>query len=276
MGRPGCSNRPARFRSSGPPGYILLALIASLGFLTLGGLWLMPSRTKVIDLDLALREEVRIQRLGKALIQSIEALQVIPGATGWDTNIALFTGWNLTEVRSTDTSHSSDSALQRVYLMDPGMGTSVLPYTQTSTGLTGAATNLAGNSGRVMIVSSSKRGLSLPVSSGYPSASAFNAVWDWGYNSSTKAPPTGWPSTWTGNGQHLHVARVQLKALFATLNLTNVNYGVGSGLSHRFPDRQPQRGGRNLRHPSSRHTAADREDERHALSKSDSGQQPPR
>lgn len=212
------------------PGYVLLALLAGVTVLTLAGFWLLPTSVSRISQEQWSTEEKRLQDLASGLRQAIRQQLAIPDATTWDTTIAAAIGANLNEVRSVLPSFPNDTTTRRVFLIDPALGSGVLPYTQTLAGLTGTQTNLTGASARVMIVSNTKRGLSLPVTSGTPATNAFNAIWDWGYNPSTQAPPSGWSSAWTGNGEYLHVARISLSDLFSTVTLKTVNYGIASGL----------------------------------------------
>ena len=78
---------------------------------------------------------------------------------------------------------------------------------------------------KIMILSVHKSGLALPVSSGRASSVAvFDAIWDWNYDPATKAPPSGWPASWTGNGEYLHVQRVNLLSEFNRVTFSNAHY----------------------------------------------------
>jgi hypothetical protein len=50
---------------------------------------------------------------------------------------------------------------------------------------------------------------------------AFENLWNWSHNPATDAPPAGWPAEWQGNGEYLHVCRVNLAPLFRRVTLTN-------------------------------------------------------
>ena len=84
-----------------------------------------------------------------------------------------------------------------------------------------------------MIISTHKSGLTLPVSSGVAaSQSAFDNIWNWNYNASTEDPPSGWSSGWTGNGEFLHVRRVNFIPLFQRVTFSNTDYPTN------YPQRQ--------------------------------------
>jgi hypothetical protein len=79
-----------------------------------------------------------------------------------------------------------------------------------------------------MIVSCSKRGLALPFANATLNQQTFDALWAWGYAPVTQAAPMGWPDSWRKNGKFLHVARLDLKGLFASVQLDHLLYGIGS------------------------------------------------
>src|SRR3954468_22574901 len=139
-----------------------------------------------------------------------------------------FANMDRAEVEKTDPSFSSDANLTRVYLIDPNLGT-VLPYAESTSGLTGSQTNLTGSSARVMIIGNTKRNLTLPVSSGIAgSSAAFDNIWNWVYDSTTKSPPPGWPASWNGSGNFLHVYRVNLANYFHRVTCSNLRYGFST------------------------------------------------
>lgn len=218
----------SRHRVAGTAGLAFVMVIAGLA---LGGLLLMPSRIQHQIAERSKKEELVLKRLVEGYRESIREELSIPGAANWASAVAKAGSANPTMVNSVDPKFPDDTTLQRVFLVDPRLGSGVLPYTQTTAGLTGAQTNLIGDYARVMIVSCTKRGLTLPVTSGTPTTTAFDALWSWSYNPSTKAPPSGWPSSWTGNGHFLHVARIPLSDLFAEVTLDNVRYGLELGTS---------------------------------------------
>jgi hypothetical protein len=79
-----------------------------------------------------------------------------------------------------------------------------------------------------MLVSTTKRSLTLPVTSGSTATTNFNAIWNWVYDPVTKAPPSGWSAAWSSNGHYLHVQRLNLANLFVKTTLKNLSYNLGS------------------------------------------------
>jgi hypothetical protein len=76
-----------------------------------------------------------------------------------------------------------------------------------------------------LILSTHKGALTLPVSSGKASSAAvFEAIWDWNFDATTKSPPSGWPAAWAGNGEYLHVQRVNLASHFQRVTFSNAHY----------------------------------------------------
>ena len=207
-------------------GYAMLGLMLVLFGLLLIGVIIAPNLIlKVAEKNRDV-EQKRLTRIGNGLVESIQRGLTIPTYTNWSSAVPPFTGLDLTEVQQVNPSFSTDTNLTRVFLIDPNLSSGVLPYTQTPTGLTGSQTNLLGTAARVMLVSNTKRGLTLPVTSGVPSSSnTFNAIWDWVYDPNTKAPPSGWPSSWTNSGQFAHAYRLNLANLFHTVTLKNLLYG---------------------------------------------------
>ncbi len=82
-----------------------------------------------------------------------------------------------------------------------------------------------------MILSSTKRGLSLPVGTGFLSQTDFDAIWNWVYDPASQSPPSGWSSSWSGNAEFLHVKHIYLPSLFSKISVQNASFGLGlSGL----------------------------------------------
>ena len=160
-------------------------------------------------------EEQRLTRVGRAFEESVQRTLMIPGQKNWSTQVMAFAGMDQTEVEQTDPAFAGDPNLTRVYLIDPGLSGSLLPYVESDNGLSRSQTNLVGPAARVMIVSNTKRGLILPISSGLAaSTTAFENIWNWTYDPQTKAPPAVWPREWNGNGNFLHVLRLNLANSF--------------------------------------------------------------
>ena len=210
-------------------GYAALIYVFVLFGLVIMGIVLAPNlllkfTTKKRDV-----EEQRLKRIAEAFDESIQRGLIIPSDTDWSAQVMTFANMDQTEVEQTDASFAADPNITRVYLIDPNLGSTILPYTQTQLGLSGSQTNLAGTAARVMIVSNTKRNLTLPVTSGIPSSSnTFNNIWNWVYDSATKAPPSGWPANWNGNGNFLHVHRVNLANYFHRVTCSNLRYGFST------------------------------------------------
>jgi hypothetical protein len=193
------------------------------GLITVGIL-LAPNLVLKIN---ARKRDAEIERLAsvrEGLVTAMQCSQVVPNAAGWVTAAAGALGMDQTEVEQVFPDFPADTNIRRVLLIDPGIGASTLPFTQTVAGVSGPATNLLGASSRLMLVSNTKRSLTLPVTNGMPSLAAFDAIWNWVYNPSTKAPPAGWPASWNGYGEFLHVERINLASLFHKLTMTQLGY----------------------------------------------------
>ncbi len=207
----------------------MLLWILILAGLSVTGIALMPSLVQPAT-DRFWKDEERILgQLRVGLEDAIRIRQAIPASTNWAGFVASTTGLNTTLVQQVWTAFPGDTNSRRILLLDTVLTTSVLPYTQNTNGLQGAQTNLIGTNSRALLISNTKRDLALPVSGGVASsATAFNSIWNWVYDPSTKAPPTGWPSSWTGNGNHLHVQPINLANLFSTATMSNVLYTVNN------------------------------------------------
>ncbi len=227
-------------RQSGMAG---LAIILVLLVATTAALIVAPNFVAKATEKKRTNEEQRLEQIAQALKISVRLTGTIPGANTWPDTVAAHAGMNRTNAEAVYPEFPTDTSTRRVLLIDPALGATTLPYVQdvntlldavkgvlgAPTAILGTITNLASSSGRIMLISSTRRGLSLPVTNGPASgATAFNNIWNWGLNSATKAPPTGWPSTWTGKGDELHVQRIKLNELFHTVALKNVLYAIGT------------------------------------------------
>jgi len=237
-------------------GYSTLGVALVLFGLVTAGVVLAPNLILKITTKNRDVETQRLARIREGLIASIEQTQVVPGAAGWVTATHTALGMDQTEVAQVYPEFPNDGSTRRILLIDPGLGLSTLPYTQTVstalftvtnlvgtitnllgvitsgpsgvTSLLGTITNLVGGSSRLMLVSNTKRGLTLPVTNGIPTLANFNAIWNWTYNPVTQAPPSGWPSAWNGNGEHLHVERINLASLFHSVQLKGLGFTLNS------------------------------------------------
>src|SRR5947207_7985979 len=146
-------------------GYAALIYVFVVFGLVIVGIVLAPNL--VLNLLAKKRdvEEQRLKRIGKAFEESVQRNLVIPSQTNWSTQVMTFANMDQTEVEQTDSSFASDANLTRVYLIDPNLGT-VLPYAESTSGLTGSQTNLTGSSARLMIIGNTQRNLTFPVRSG--------------------------------------------------------------------------------------------------------------
>src|SRR5256885_5794184 len=210
-------------------GYAALIYVFVVFGLVIVGIVLAPNLVLKLLAKKRDVEEQRLKRIGKAFEESVQRNLVIPSQTNWSTQVMGFANMDQTEVEQTDSSFASDANLTRVYLIDPNLGSTVLPYTETTSGLTGSQTNLTGTAARVMIVSNTKRNLTLPVSSGIAgSSAAFDNIWNWVYDSTTQTPPSGWPASWDGSGNFLHVHRLNLANYFHRVTCSNLRYGFST------------------------------------------------
>ena len=210
--------------------YTGLVLVFVMAGLTITGMLFLPTLTSKTVQRNNTAEEVMLARLEEGFGDYTRIFQIIPGTGTWATAIASVNSLNVTQVNCVLPAFNSDATIQRVFVVDDylGGGSPLLPYAQSTNGLTGTQTNLLNARARAMIVSSTKRGLALPVSTGFVSQTNFDAIWNWTYNPATEAPPSGWSAAWTGNGEFLHVKPFYLPNLFSKITLQNVMYGIGA------------------------------------------------
>lgn len=210
-------------------GYAALLWVFVLAGLTVTGIVLMP-RATLPESDRFWKDEERnLTQLRSALMESIRVRQAIPAGTNWAGFVTSTSGLNTNLVQQVWPDFPNDPNSRRILLLDPVLTSSILPYTQNTNGLQGLQTNLLGTNSRALLISNTKRDLALPVSSGVASsAAAFNNIWNWTYDPSTKTPPSGWPSSWNGNANHLHVQPINLANLFSPVTMSNVLYTVNN------------------------------------------------
>jgi hypothetical protein len=176
------------------------------------------------------KEDRALSVIRQNFLTTVARTQTIPGSTNWQASLAPFAHLDASGLHQAGLFWGPDDSLARVMLVDANLPADLLPYRQTPTGLSGNATNLMGPAARVLLVSSTKRGLALPVSSGVVNSNSFNAIWNWQFDPVTKAPPAGW-STWTGFGEYLHVERINLANLFHQITFRSLKYGVAGPAS---------------------------------------------
>ena len=194
--------------------------------LVIAGVMLAPNLILKINARKRDLETERLAHVREGLVTAMQRSQVVPAAAGWSTATAGALGMDQTEVEQVFPDFAADTNIRRILLIDPGLGASTLPFTQTVAGVSGSATNLLGASSRLLLVSNTKRSLTMPVTSGIPTLAVFDAIWNWVYNPSTEAPPAGWPASWNGNGEFLHVERINLASLFHRLTMTRLGYSL--------------------------------------------------
>ena len=210
--------------------YAGLALILVISGLAITGMLLLPSLTSKTTQRNNIAEEVMLAQLEEGFLNYVRIYQTIPGTGTWATAITSVTSLNATQVNYVFPAFTTDTTIQRVFVVDDYLGgdSPLLPYAQSTNGLTGTQTNLLNSRARAMIVSSTKRGLALPVNTGFITQANFDAIWNWTYDPTTKACPSGWSSAWTGNGEFLHVKPLYLPNLFSTITLESAKYGIGA------------------------------------------------
>jgi hypothetical protein len=209
-------------------GYSTLGMALVLFGLVIAGVMLAPNLVLKINARKRNQETERLARVREGLVTAMQRTQVVPAAAGWSTEAAGALGMDQTEVEQVFPDFASDANIRRILLIDPGLGAGTLPFTQTVAGVSGTATNLLGASSRLLLISNTKRSLTLPVTNGIPTVAAFDAIWNWVYNPSTEAPPSGWPASWNGNGEFLHVERINLASLFHRLTMTRLGYSLNA------------------------------------------------
>ena len=204
--------------------FSLIEIIGVIAIMAIAAAVIMPNLSQRVSRMNGEKEDKTLDVIGEGLIRYIQTYQIIPGANTWIANIASMTGLTTNEVRRVN---PNDSTTARVYLIHPSFapsttsgGTFADPlWTQSEVGASTVT------SARILVISVHKTGLALPVSSGKASStSVFDAIWDWTLDASTEAPPSGWSSAWTGNGEYLHVERINLTPLFQRVTLSNSEY----------------------------------------------------
>lgn len=205
-------------------GFSLIEMIGVLAILTIMASTVAPNLLRRMLEATATKEEKSLQTLAEGLMTHVQTWQTIPGAASWATNLATAVGLSSTDILYADPSNPGGSG--RIYMISPEF--TPANGTDPVFSIT-AAGSVAPTNARIMIISCTKRGLTLPVASGKAANSAanrnrFNNVWNWSLNPFTKAPPTGWPAAWNGNGHHLHVQRINLASAFCRLTVSNPGF----------------------------------------------------
>lgn len=202
-------------------GFSMIEMIGVIAIMAIAAAVLAPNLARRISRANGEKEDQVLITLADGLVRSVRTLQTVPGANSWVTNIATQIGMSVNDVRYVN---PADTASGRVFLIHPSFsptnasGSDPL-WTQGNSGAS-SVTNA-----KILLISSHKSSLTLPVSSGRASSAAvFDAIWDWSFNATTKASPSGWTGSWTDNGEYLHVQRVNLSSLFQLATFSNAHH----------------------------------------------------
>lgn len=211
-------------RSARSRGFSLMEMIGVMAILAVMVGVVGPRMIRKVMDSINLRESKSLQTLAEGLRRQVQVTQSIPGGGTWVTNVADALGLNANDVSYADSANPAGTA--RVLLIDPRF----TPSTGTDPVLTVPDTGVvAPVNARMILISNTRRGLTLPVNSGKAANTvanrrAFDNIWNWTMNPFTKAPPTGWPAAWRRMGEHLHVERVNLGDLFVRVTVSNSNF----------------------------------------------------
>lgn len=204
--------------------FSLIEMIGVIAIMAILASVLTPNLARRISRTNGDKEDAALAVLADGLTRHVQTFQTIPGQYSWTTNISLQTGLTVNEVSRVN---PTDSSTARVYLIHPSFTPSTTSgggfadplWSQTSAGAS-SVTNA-----RILIISVHRNNLTLPVSTGKASSAAvFDAIWDWNLDQTTKAPPSGWSVSWTGNGEYLHVQRINLAPLLQRVTFSNAHY----------------------------------------------------
>jgi type II secretory pathway pseudopilin PulG len=212
------SPRPAR------AAFTMIEVIGVLAIMAMVAAVILPNVARKISRVNGDKEDQMLAVLAEGIQRYVRTYQVIPGQNSWSTNAALMTGLALNAVKYVI---PTDSANARVYLIHP----SFTPATASGGGFAdplwaqyGSGASSVTNC-KILILSTHKSALTLPVSSGKASSAAvFDAIWDWNYDPTTGTPPSGWAAAWTGNGEYLHVTRINFAPQFQRVTFSNAHY----------------------------------------------------
>jgi type II secretory pathway pseudopilin PulG len=203
--------------------FSLIEVIGVLAVFSILAAVILPNLVRKIAEANGTREEQNLAVLSRGLTDYVRTRQEIPGGLSWVSNVATFTGLNADEVSRVN---PTDSNSARVYLVYPEF----TPSSGSDPVLTTSSAGfVAPTNARVLFLSTTKTSLALPVSSGKASNTAanrdaFDSIWNWNFDPSTKAPPSGWPAVWNQNGEHLHVRRLNLAPFFHHLTVSNTQF----------------------------------------------------
>lgn len=211
-------------------GYALLVVLIVVGAAAAAATALMPQRLQQLTSERAEKELRQLDRIRTGFLESVQMESEIPGRETWSVAVSKATGLSRKAIERVDPKFANDSTTARLFLVDPGLDQKLLPFRQSDSGLSGLSTNLLGANGRIIILSTTRRGTALPVTETSITQEQFDALWDWVPDPATLNPPSGWPADWNRKAQSIHVARIPIRSLFAELEVTSLALGFGSGL----------------------------------------------
>ena len=215
--KPRSNNRLPRTRSSG---FSLIELIGVLAIMAILATAITPPAVRQLVRAKGAREDAALQTLGDGLKTYVRTRQQIPGANSWASSLATVLDQPAVAVERVDPARDTN---KRVYLIHPSFAPSSGADPLYQQGAFGSATSPV--EARILIVSTTQPALALPVKSGHAASTvAFDAIWNWHHDPSSDAPPAGWPKAWEGNGNFLHVARVNLAGLFHPTTFNNLQH----------------------------------------------------
>ena len=218
------------YRAPSRRGYALLLILMLVAVTGVLASVLVPDLVRQSMRIHAKEEEGTLALIGKGLRLSILRTQTVPGKTNWVDAVVRETELNRLEVTQVYPHFPSDTNTQRIYLIHPSWtpssGSGLLPYHQSPEGVGFSTTQAPTIHTRLMVVSNTRRELALPMASGVASATQFDQLWEWAYDPVLKSPPAGWPSSWSGKADGLHLERLDLADYFHTLTLKNLNYSL--------------------------------------------------
>lgn len=203
------------------------SMIEMIGVLAIMSIMLAavgPNLLRKVLETVNVKEGKNLEVLADGLRRHVRSSQSIPGGTSWFTNVANTIGMNVNDVTYADPNNTLTSG--RILMIYPGF----TPATGTDPVLTSTSVGtVAPTNARMMIISCTKRGLALPVAGGKAANTAanrtrFDNIWNWTLNPFTKMPPTGWPTAWRGQAEHLHVQRINLADEFYRVTISNYNF----------------------------------------------------
>lgn len=210
-------------------GFTLIEMVGVLALMTLCAGIVAPNFARRLSRTKGAAEATRLEAIREALLHHAEVHQEIPGAASWAASVAMMTGLTETDVRQV---LPQDPSTARIFLVHPsftpaaggGSAAGNAVWRQGVDGTPGVS------NARLMIISVHRPGLTLPLPNGYArSVAEFENVWNWTPNPATGAPPPGWSAEWMGNGEYLHVCRLNFAPLFHCVTFSNTSQTPGVG-----------------------------------------------